>query len=260
MKGHLKHWLVRCLPRPLRRRVRRWNSLRQVRAFSEDRWPCAPVVKALLRPGDCVVDAGANIGYITALLARWVGPEGRVHSIEPVPETYDLLVRGAAVQGLTQVTAHHCAVSDEQGLGTMSIPAYPDGGDNFYESHLVSGGATQRGALSVQVPVRRLDDLVGEDVARIRFMKIDVEGHERPALQGAREILRRAQPALLIEVAGDPDDEHSAAAGLFRDLAGLGYRAYVGEGPLRPRRTGDRCVDYYFLLEQHLGSVRPFLA
>lgn len=259
MSERLKHLLVRCLPRGWRRALRQWNSLRQVRAFTAERWPCAPVVRALVRPGDCVVDAGANMGYITALLAGWVGPTGRVHSIEPVPDTYDLLVRGVRALGLAQVRTHHCAVSAEAGEGTMAIPSYAEGGENFYESHLVAGGRPAGEGLTVRVPLRRLDDIVGDDVARIRFLKIDVEGHEGPALQGAEEILRQARPALLVEVAGDPDDAGSAAAGLFRALAARGYAAYCGETSLRPRRPGDRAVDYYFLLEPHLDSVRPFV-
>jgi hypothetical protein len=94
----------------------------------------------------------------------------------------------------------------------------------------------------VQVPLRRLDDLVGPDAARIRFMKIDVEGHEGPVVRGALEILRRSQPALLIEVSGDPDAPASSAARLVQELAALGYRAYwwdgVAAGPAAGRPGG----------------------
>jgi hypothetical protein len=144
MKPQLKHILVSLLPRPVRRRLRQWNGLRQVRGFTEDRWPCAPVVRSLVQPGDCVVDAGANMGYITALLARWVGARGCVHSIEPVPETGDLLERNVRALRLDQVKIHRCAVSDADGAGTMEVPHYPQGGDNFYESHLVTGGRFRR--------------------------------------------------------------------------------------------------------------------
>ena len=86
--SHLRHTVIRWLPARLRHALRAWNSSRQVRHFTEERWPEAAVVRQLIRPGDVVVDAGANIGYLSALLARWVGPSGLVHSIEPIPRPF----------------------------------------------------------------------------------------------------------------------------------------------------------------------------
>lgn len=197
------------------------------------------------------MDAGANIGYVTALLASWVGPAGTVHSIEPVPETCDLLRRAVRALGLKQVTVHHCAISDRDGVGQMEVPEYPGGGENFYESHLTTDtGAPGR---HVEVPMRQLDSLLGGDVDRVAFVKMDVEGHERVALQGALQVLARARPAWLIEIAGDLDDANGPAGQLHAFLTAEGYSAYVWEeGSLRRRPRGGRAVDYFYLQDRHL--------
>ncbi|MCZ7590741.1 MAG: FkbM family methyltransferase [Kiritimatiellae bacterium] len=111
-----------------------------VAKFSPDRWPPAAGVRQLVGPGNVVVDAGANVGYITALLAQWVGVDGRVHSFEPVPITSDLLRRSVAHLKLGQVAVHPCGVSDRAGGAKMSIPRYADGGENLYESRVIDEG------------------------------------------------------------------------------------------------------------------------
>lgn len=251
MNEGLKRVVRHLMPRPVQRQLRRWYCPRQVRAFRPERWPHAAAVRRLLRPGDCVVDAGANIGYVTALLASWVGPSGRVHSIEPVPETCDLLRRAVRSLGLDQVQVHHCAVSDHDGVGRMEVPEYPGGGENFYESHLTSDAAAA--GRCVEVPLRRLDTVLGEDAGRVAFVKMDVEGHEQVALLGATRLLERARPAWLIEVAGDLDDAAAPAGRLQAHLGSLGYAAYVWEGDaLRRRAPSQRAVDYFFLQDRHL--------
>lgn len=258
MNQRVKHVVFASLPRPVRRIVRRHCSIRKVRRFREDQWPCAPVVRRLVQPGDCVVDAGANIGYLTALLARWAGPQGVVHSIEPVPETYEVLARAVRALGLRQVRLHACAVSDADSEGLMEIPTYRDGAENFYESRVVAGASGRR---SVRVALRKLDGLLAGDLDRVAFAKIDVEGHELAALRGAAGLLARSRPALLIEVSGDPDAAGGPASELFALLAALGYGAFVWkDGRLRPRARGDREVDYLFLTDRHLRDRLAGLA
>ncbi len=251
----LRHQLIRYLPASLRSALRAWNSVRQVRRFTPDRWAESAVVRRLIRPGDVVVDAGANIGYISALLAQWVGPNGRVHSIEPIPETFRLLQRSMRKLGLTHVQCHGCGVSGASGEAMMEVPAYPDGAENFYESRVVTGGPVQPGLRRIPVKLCTLDEVVGETLDRVTFMKIDVEGHEGPALHGARQLLARARPALLIEINGSLDQPDTATADLLALLGALGYSVHVfGEKGLQPRASGQKAVDYFFLTAEHLST------
>lgn len=254
MLNAVKHTFSRALPSSLRQQLRRWYYPRVVAGFSPDRWPPAPGVQRLVKPGDVVVDAGANVGYVTALLARWVGTTGRVHSFEPVPVTADLLRRSVSYLKLSHVRVHACGVSDRAGEAQMSIPCYADGGENLYESHVVRDGEPAAGQRVVSIPLCRLDDALGADVERVAFMKIDVEGHEEAALRGALGILEKSRPALLIEIMGNLDDGDSSAGRVVSLLSHFGYAPYVRENSWRARLAGESSVDYFFLTQQHLGT------
>lgn len=256
MTNTLRHTLIRLLPPRLRQRLRQWYHPRVVAKFSENRWPPATGVRHLIKPGDVVVDAGANVGYVTALLARWVGETGRVHSFEPVPITNDLLRRSVRHLGLRQVAIHACGVSDRNEEAKMSIPQYADGGENLYESRVIAEEDRDRnvavGAKIVSIPLRRLDDELAADLSRITFMKMDVEGHEELALRGASKLLSEVRPALLIEIMGDLDDGSSSAGRVLSLLASFNYTPYFWNDGWRPRQPGESAVDYFFLAPQHL--------
>jgi FkbM family methyltransferase len=249
MPGTFAHTVASLLPPSLRLRLKRIYYPWLIRRFDADRWPGGRFVEALVAPGDHVVDAGANIGYVTALLARWVGPCGRVDAIEPVPATFDLLSRNVRALKLNQVRCHGVGIAAHNSEAWMEVPRFPDGRENFYESRVVErgpAGPNKAGLVSVQL--RRLDTLLADRDQPVRFMKIDVEGHELPAVEGGWELLKSDRPALLIEVSGDPDDAASAAGRLVARLAELGYSPWLLSGDtLRARRSGDRAVDYFFL-------------
>lgn len=249
MYAPIRKFLHRFMPTSVVRRLRRWRAPRVVARFTDADWPYAALIRGRVQAGDTVVDVGANMGYITARLAEYVGVGGRVYSFEPVPDTYEQLAETVRVRRLDQVTPIHACVSEQAGPVTMMVPEYDSGGDNLYESRVVdpaSAGAGRR----VAVQAVRLDEELPESISRLSFMKIDVEGHERAVIAGGLEVLRRHKPLLLIEVAEDPDDPESSAAALFATLAELGYAPYVLEGEqCRSRVKGDRCVDYLFSVE-----------
>lgn len=250
----IKHAIATRLPSTWRQQLRRWYHPRIVAKFSADRWPPSEGVKRLIRPGDVVVDAGANVGYVTALLAQWVGPEGRVHSFEPVPMTNDLLRRSVAHLKLAHVRVHACGVSDRVGEAQMSIPQYADGGENLYESRVLEPGAEAADENIVSIPLRRLDDEVREDLRRVAFMKLDVEGHEESALRGALDLLQNARPSLLLEIMGNLDDAQTSAGRVNALLSELGYAPYFWENGWRRRDIGESAVDYFFLTSQHVAA------
>lgn len=247
---------MRLAPRGMQRRLKRWYYPALLRRWREERWPEARIVRRLVRAGDHVVDAGANIGYIALLLSRIVGPAGVVHCFEPVPVTFDFLSNNLRALGLSNVRAYRAAVSDAAGTARMTTPDYAGGGENLYESHVVAGDA----AGTFQVDVVRLDDAVGADAPRVRFVKIDVEGHELAAVRGAERLLAH-RPALLVEVAGDPDETGSRAAALFAHLAERGYAAFrLDNGRLARRAPGDKSVDYFFLGDEHVKQLAGDIA
>ena len=139
----------------------------------------------LLPPDGIMVDAGAHVGLVAVPAAALV-PGGRVHALEPVPATADLLAVNAA--GHPAVTVHRIALSDHEGEAAMDADA------------AFSAGSSIAAAGALRVPVRTLDAWA-EDVGlgRLDVLKLDVEGAEVAALRGARRTLARLRPALIVE-------------------------------------------------------------
>jgi FkbM family methyltransferase len=247
--------LVLGLPEPLVKRLRRARALAVLRNFTEDEEPDLGVVKYLVRPGDTVLDIGANIGYYTRFLSERVGVAGCVYSVEPVPITFEILAAGIEKFDLTNVELHNCAVSDQEGRATMEVPSYETGGMNLYQARITTAGGKGSQA-HFEVDVRTVDSLVAGVVESIAFVKVDVEGVEFACLKGARNMIARAHPAWLIEVNGDPDNPASEAHSIFGLMAGEGYTAFWYEGmKLRKRRPGDRSVNYFFLTERQVEDL-----
>lgn len=181
------------LPRRVQHGLRELNVRLQLltgKLVSEE--PDFAVLRARVRPGDVVVDAGANVGTYTLALARLVGPEGRVFAIEPAPSTFGLLAANVAFAGFENVTLLNVAASDHRGPLSIVVPRESDGTENHYRTHIAAHGS---GALVVQGC--RLDDVLGD--LPVAFAKIDVEGHEAETLAGMSATLRRCRPRLLVE-------------------------------------------------------------
>jgi FkbM family methyltransferase len=254
IQDRLKRFALRFLPDRLLVGLKKIHYIRALRSATEDREPDLQIVRHLVRPGAVAVDIGANFGIYTAALSNLVGPAGKVLSIEPVPQTYELLAANVGKLGLSNVEGFNLAVSAEDGSAWMEVPLFNSGGENYYEARVVepSPGSELR---AVEVPARCLDSLL-ESYPEVDFIKCDVEGHERDCLSGASRLLDRCRPAWLIEVSGNPDSRASNASEVFRLLGSHGYRAYWFDGrEVRPRQRGERSVNYFFLQPHHVARI-----
>ncbi len=164
-----------------------------------------------VRPGMFVLELGANIGVHTVFFAKHVGSSGRVFAFEPQRVIYQMLCGNVALNALDNVIAYHAAVGRETGSITVPLVDYTKLG-NFGG---VSLGTHDRGEAVRLLAI----DSIG--LPRCEFVKIDVEGMERQALEGAAQTLRRCQPMLYIE-----NDREEKSAALIEFLFQLGYRLY----------------------------------
>lgn len=138
-----------------------------------------------LRPDDLFVDIGANVGSYTVLGAGVVG--ARTVSFEPVPDTFRKLERNIAANGLTGIVdAHNIGLS-----GREETLRFTAGRDTV--NHVVSGATTEA---TVEVPVKRLDDVLAGAVPRL--IKLDVEGWESEVLDGMPVTLTRPELSVII--------------------------------------------------------------
>ena len=180
--------------------------------------------------GGVAYDLGGNRGQVALLLARAVGPGGRVVSLEPVPEVADDLERNLALNGAAHARVVRAAASDAAGTATFEFSprAATRGKLRAVEPTLLPGeNAAGAGAAAAafEVPTVTLDDLVAEGEPPPDLIKIDVEGGAAAALRGAREVLRRYGPAVFIELHG-PEER----AGVRDELLDRGYRAETLSG------------------------------
>ena len=138
-----------------------------------------------LTPGDTVIDVGAGIGEETVVFSRLVGPAGRVISIEAHPDTFACLERTVRLSGLDNVTTVPCAVADADGELAISTA------DCHVASALVDAGG-------IKVAARSLDSLADElGLGEVAFVKMNIEGAERPAMRGMERLLGRLEAACI---------------------------------------------------------------
>jgi FkbM family methyltransferase len=180
------------------------------------------VVQVLLdqsRPGDVLLDIGANIGYFSAcFLTRVAG--SKAICIEPQPGIVDLLRTNMAQFG-ARARIHAVALSDRSGELRFHVDP-------------VNRGASRLSDLGeISVPAVRAEELL-ESVQQVDLIKIDVEGHERVAFNAMKESLARLRPrAILFE---DQTGEAAPDGSIGSILVGLNYRIMgVRKGLFRTR-------------------------
>ena len=185
-----------------------------------------------VRPGDTVLDVGANVGYYTLLSALLAGPSGAVWefapaaivdcgahigtftllakrrfpraaitAFEPNPRNAGFLRRHAKINGLRQVRVEQAAVSDAEGTARF------DFGTGSGTGHLSSHGA-------IEVRTLRLDDFCAANGIVPRAVKIDVEGAEAAVLEGFAATVDAARPVIFLSTHGP--EAHAACVAWLR--------------------------------------------
>lgn len=186
MKSAARTALLRLAPQVLVRRHMRRYGRDEVEAF---------ILDLIVPPGSDAIDVGANWGVYArklALLCR------TVHCVEPNPELAAVLRRTLP----DNCVVEEAAVAETPGRGTLYMPL--DG------TRIVDGLASlqplRRDNLTqIQVKTISLDAFLDFPIG---FIKIDVEGAEMPALKGARRLLAKRAPLVLIEI----EERHHAGA------------------------------------------------
>lgn len=150
------------------------------------------VITKRVRPGDVVLDVGANIGYYTLLLSKLVGPTGHVFAFEPDPENFAFLTRNVAANKSANVTLVQKAVSNHTGPLQLYLDEENKGDHRTYDSH--------DGRTFITIEGVRLDDYFHDRTGPIDFIKMDIQGAEAAAVSGMEAVLtRNARITLLSE-------------------------------------------------------------
>jgi FkbM family methyltransferase len=201
----------------------------------------ARLLTTLARERRVIVEAGANIGYYTLLMAMAQPEGGVVHSFEPRPEVFVRLSQNVSLNSLTSVHLNDAAISDVSGRATLYLP---DSGNREMASLDRTFAPSTR---SVAVRTVRLDEYCASNRLAIDLLKLDVEGAEVRALEGLGSVLRERWPDIVCEVL--PQYE----AALNAVLAGTPYRRFlITDTGLEERNTMVGSLDardYYLTTE-----------
>jgi FkbM family methyltransferase len=157
------------------------------------------VLRRLLSPGMSVVEAGANVGYFTLVMARAVGPRGRVISFECDPGLAALARDNIEINGL-----HRVARLDERALGERN------GRVTFYRTDRHLGGGSLVAGLEqiphnpsdqrqpIEVEMTTLDDVAKAAGIEPDLLKLDAEGVEPAILRGGGALLESSRPLTIV--------------------------------------------------------------
>jgi FkbM family methyltransferase len=145
-------------------------------------------MKKFILEGDIIFDIGANVGFLSCLLARLVGQTGKVYAFEPVKETFYQLKENLTINRLENVSTHRLAIFNEKQTIMMNLFEQKYSGWN-------SIGKPKFKELTPtaqeEVATETLDNFCEDNkIDKINFLKIDVEGFEKYVLLGAGELLK----------------------------------------------------------------------
>jgi len=187
------------------------------RCFAYGNWEpeLRDLVKAELKPGDVVADVGAHIGYYSLLFSRLVGPQGNVFSFEPVPQNFAFLTENLRLNSCSNVEPVNRAVLDRQTQIRIDLPE-----DDPLPIGVSFVTPSDKG--SVLVDSVSLDDYLLAKTGRVDFLKVDAECAEDLVLVGARHLIDRDHPRILMEVHHFDSDRDKS--GVPQQMREMGYR------------------------------------
>lgn len=206
--------------------------------------PEAEVIDAMVRicrPGDFVIDGGANIGFYTVMLAKLVGPTGTVAAYEPAPANVNALVANITVNNLDNVG--YCFRPLWSKVEKIPLSVFAD------------NGVATLGRFNDAVEIIETESAVlDENLEAPRLIKLDIEGAELGALMGARRLLSK-HPFVIAEMNTDALARMNSSQQALRDyMVSCGYDAFLllsnAEVPiyLHPKQTVVSTVANVYLL------------
>jgi FkbM family methyltransferase len=148
------------------------------------------LVMRVVRPGDVVLDLGANIGYYTLLFARLVGERGKVIAFEPDPNNFKLLHKNVCANGYQNVILLNKAVADTQGTVQLFLSE-----DNKGDHRLYDSGDNRS---SIFVETITIDEAISNITDRVDLIKMDIQGSEPRPLRGMCQTLANNPDVQLI--------------------------------------------------------------
>src|SRR6185312_11115993 len=166
-----------------------------------------------VREGMIVYDIGANAGFDTLLFSKLVGPKGHVFSFEPFPENAFHLLRHIQLNGLRNVAVINAAIAEKDRLAS------------FHIAENNSSGSISKDQSIFNVPTLSIDQFIKDGHPTPDLIKMDIEGGETLAMQGAEELLSKREALWFIALHNDEARQRCSEM-----LNNVRYEAFSMEG------------------------------
>lgn len=177
-------------------------------------------VKRIIRPGMCILEIGANIGYYTILMGKLVGKNGKIYTYEPYPPNVDILTRNVELNNLTDtVEVQNLAVSSKNTIQKL----YLGRASNVHS--LINYKTGNNNVDYIEVKTKDIREILVESDRKIDLIRMDIEGHERELFSRlSNDISSVLPPRIFFEIhpLGDIDPDPTFTKPLT-NMLDLGY-------------------------------------
>jgi FkbM family methyltransferase len=159
-----------------------------------------PILNECLKSDSIIIDVGAHAGQFTKLFSALV-PEGHVYAFEPGGYASSILKKVIRLHRLKNVTHVNKGLGKQHKKENLNIPLKQSGSLGFGLSHIGNNTQDVRATISEIIEIIMLDTFAeNENLEKINFIKVDIEGWEMQLLLGAKSIIQKWHPILTLEV------------------------------------------------------------
>jgi len=201
--------------------------------FGSYELPTVRLIRSYLQPGDVAVDVGAQIGYLTLVMATSASRQTSVLSFEPESGNITRFKANMNLNSIENVLLIEKAASEHEGILRLYLSADENAGT--HSTVFVEGNVSET---FVEIPSTTLDAAVralGKD--RVDLVKVDVEGGEIDVIRGADSILENHRPLVIVELSDALQAARGSSCKAFKEhMLEYGYDAHTinSDGSLSP--------------------------
>lgn len=212
--------------------------------FLKKKYPELFYLEKVVTPGSVSIDIGANLGYYSVKMSKLAGKNGKVYAVEPVPMFYNLWKKNVRNSGIDNLQLCPYALGQESKTVQMGMPEKD--GLLHHGMTKITSIAQEKYVQLFDVQMRNPDELFS-DLARLDFVKCDVEGYESEVFSNMKGVLKKFMPLVQSELSGL--ENRKKVISIFLEL---GYSANIlgDSGDLIP--VNDEMIiqtqkDFYFV-------------
>ena len=208
----------------------------------------------ILKQGDTCIDIGANLGYLSIPMAKAVGTEGKVYSVEPVKPMLAVLRKNT--KKFQNIEIYPYALGTENKsikLGNNSVQkqGFIASGSHFVLDHNITDD--ENAEIEFNAEMKKGSELFA-NLNRLDFIKCDIEGYESIVIPELEQLILKFTPTVLLEAR---DQSRIDMLAFFEERR---YKAFIIENEKLYPANKDQFWDILFIHEDKLDTVSKYIA